>query len=104
LPRPIEVAFASAGTNLAGGSAHAETSAGLALILHRMIRERLHSANTGLSPERALEQLARIQHHRIRIAQGEPVSGVSTISTDQAGVFSALGIKKPPASQQLTLL
>ena len=76
----------------------------MALILHRVIRERLRSANTGLSPERALEQLTRIQHHRIRIAQGEPVSGVSTISTDQAGVFSALGIKKPAASQQLALL
>lgn len=76
----------------------------MALILHRVIRERLRSANTGLSPERALEQLTRIQHHRIRIAQGEPVSGVSTISTDQAGVFSALGVKKPAASQQLTLL
>jgi len=76
----------------------------MALILHRVMRARLHSAHTGLSPERALEQLTRIQHHRIRIAQGDPVTGVSTINTDQAGVFSALGVKKPVASQQLSLL
>ena len=76
----------------------------MALILHRVMRARLKSANTGLSPERALEQLTRIQHHRIQIAQGAPVTGVSTISNEQAGVFSALGIKKPAASQQLSLL
>jgi hypothetical protein len=51
-----------------------------------------------------LEQLTRIQHHRIRIAQGDPVTGVSTINTEQAGVFSALRVKKPAASQQLSLL
>ena len=76
----------------------------MALILHRVMRTRLHSAHTGLSPERALEHLTRIQHHRIRIAQGEPVTGVSAINVDQAGVFSALGVKKPAASQQLALL
>ena len=63
----------------------------MALILHRVMRARLHSAHTGLSPERALEHLTRIQHHRIRIAQGEPVTGVSAINADQDGVFSALG-------------
>jgi len=76
----------------------------MALILHRVMRARLHSAHPGLSPERALEQLMRIQHHRIRIAQGDPVTGVSAINADQAGVFSALGVKKPAASQQLSLL
>jgi len=29
---------------------------------------------------------------------------VSAINADQAGVFSALGVKKPAASQQLSLL
>ncbi len=76
----------------------------MALILHRVMRTRLHAAHTGLSPERALEQLTRIQHHRIRIAQADPVTGVSTINAEQAGTFSALGVKKPAASQQLPLL
>ncbi len=55
------------------------------------MRARLHAAHTGLSPERALEHLTRIQHHRIRIAQGDAVTGVSAINAGQAGVFSALG-------------
>jgi transposase len=76
----------------------------MALILHRVMRGKLKSAETGLSPERALEQLARIQHHRIQIAQGDPMTGVSTIATDQAEVLRALGVKKPAASQQLSLL
>ena len=76
----------------------------MALILHRVMRARLHAAHTGLSPARALEQLTRIQHHRIRIAQGDPVTGVSAINAEQAGMFSALGVKKPVPSQQLTLL
>ncbi len=55
------------------------------------MRARLHAAHTGLSPERALEHLTRIQHHRIRIAQGDAVTGVSAINAGQAGVVSALG-------------
>jgi transposase len=76
----------------------------IALILHRVMRSRLKSANTDLSPERAMERLARIQHHRIQIAQGDPMTGVSTIASEQAEVFSALRVKKPTASKQLSLL
>lgn len=76
----------------------------MALILHRVMRSRLKSANTGLSPERAIERLERIQHHRIHIAQGDPMTGVSTIASEQAEVFSALKVKKPTASKQLSLL
>jgi len=68
------------------------------------MRARLHSAHTGLSPERPLEQLTRIQHHRIRIAQGNPVTGVLAITAEQAGMFSALGVKELAASQQLSVL
>ena len=76
----------------------------IALILHRVMRSRLRSSDAALSPERALEQLTRIQHHCIRIAEGDPVTGVSAIGTEQAQVFSALGVKKPAASHQLSLL
>ena len=51
-----------------------------------------------------LERLTGIPHHRIRIAQGDPVTGVSAINAEQAGVFSALGVNKPAAPQQLSLL
>ena len=76
----------------------------MALILHRVMRTRLSDANAGLTPERALEQLRRIQHHRIRLNGDEPVAGVSSINDQQSEILNALRVKKPVASQQLTLL
>lgn len=76
----------------------------MALILHRVMRARLRAAHTGLTPERALEQLRRIQHHRIRLNGAKPVTGVSSINEGQSEVFSALRVKKPVTTQQLTLL
>ncbi len=76
----------------------------MALILHRVMRSRLKAADVGYTPERALEQLQRIQHHRVRLNGGEPVTGVSTISTEQTEVLHALGIEKPAAPEQLALL
>ncbi len=37
----------------------------MALIIHRVIRQRLKQSQSSLSPERALESLRRIQRHRI---------------------------------------
>lgn len=76
----------------------------MALILHRVMRTRLRSADVGLTPERALEQLQRIQHHRIRLNGGDPVAGVSSLSAEQTEVFQALGVPKPAAPEQLALL
>ena len=76
----------------------------MALILHRVMRTRLRDANAGLTPERALEQLRRIQHHRIRLNGTTPVTGVSSINDQQSEVLNALRVKKPDVSQQLTLL
>ena len=76
----------------------------MALILHRVMRSRLKAADAGYTPERALEHLQRIQHHRVRLNGGEPVAGVSTLSTEQNEVLHALGIEKPAAREQLALL
>lgn len=76
----------------------------MALILYRVMRQRLKQAHSGLSPERALEQLRRIQHHRITLNESEPMSGISGISTEQGGIYSDLKIKKPASGEQLTLL
>ena len=76
----------------------------MALILHRVMRTRLRAANSNLTPERALEQLRRIQHHRIRLNGATPVTGVSSINNEQDEVLHALRVKKPVASPQLTLL
>lgn len=77
----------------------------IALILYRIMRQRLKAADSDLSPERALEQLQRIQHHQIRINQAaDPVSGISRLSEIHNRVFAALNLKKPSQPQQLSLL
>jgi hypothetical protein len=76
----------------------------MALILYRVMRSRLHASDTGLSPERALTQLRRIQHHRVTLNDAQPVTGLSAISQSQADILSALTIKKPALNAQLTLL
>jgi transposase len=76
----------------------------MALIVYRVMRQRLKLANSDLSPEKALAQLRRIQRHRVSINQAEPISGISTINTQQAGVLAALNLKKPNEETQLSLL
>lgn len=75
----------------------------MALILYRVMRQRLQQADSGLSPERALSQLRRVQHHRIEIGQ-TPHTGISTITPKQAAILATLGIEKPTESRQLSLL
>lgn len=77
----------------------------IALILYRVMRQRLKAADSDLSPERALEQLQRIQQHQIRIDRAEkPINGISRLSEIQHRVFTALNLKKPSQPQQLPLL
>ena len=76
----------------------------LALIVYRVMRQRLKLAKSDLSPEKALAQLRRIQHHQVRINQAAPITGISTINDDQAKVLETLKIKKPTQNVQLTLL
>ena len=76
----------------------------MALILHRVMRMRLRAGNTGVSPERALQTLKRIQHHRVSINGAEPLSGVSSITEEDSKVFKALKVKLPSQTQQMSLL
>ena len=76
----------------------------MALIVHRVMRMRLKAANAGITPERALQSLRRIQHHRVSINGAAPLSGVSSMTTEQNQVLSALKVKIPSKTQQLSLL
>ena len=76
----------------------------MALILHRVMRMRLRAGNTGVTPERALQTLKRIQHHRVSINGAEPLSGVSSITEEDSKVFKALKVKLPNQTQQMSLL
>jgi len=75
----------------------------MALVMYRVMRQRLKAAQTGLSPERALSQLRQIQHHRIELDR-TPVSGISTMSKEQAGLLASLKVSKPTEKRQLSLL
>jgi transposase len=76
----------------------------LALIVYRVMRQRLKLAKSDLSPERALAQLRRIQRHTVRINKAEPITGISTINQAQAEVLETLNIKKPTQNAQMVLL
>jgi len=76
----------------------------MALILHRVMRMRLRAANTGVTPERALQSLKRIQHHRVSINGAPPLCGVSSMTTEQNEVLTALKVKQPSQFKQLSLL
>ena len=75
----------------------------MALILHRILRQRLRSTDNRLSPERALSLLRRIQHHRVTL-DGMQAAGVSSMTAEQIQLFADLGIDKPTKVEQLTLL
>ncbi|PUE46368.1 hypothetical protein B9Z47_13495, partial [Limnohabitans sp. 2KL-1] len=75
-----------------------------ALIVYRVMRQRLKQAQSELSPERALEQLRRIQRHKVRINEAELIEGVSAINDAQAQVLGALKVKHPEKKEQMKLL
>jgi hypothetical protein len=76
----------------------------MALILYRVMRQRLKLAGSDLSPEAALADLRRIQHHTVSIDRGAPIHGVSTVQPRQAAALAALNIKKPTVDAQMSLL
>lgn len=76
----------------------------MALILYRVMRQRLKAAGHNASPESALAQLRKIQRQSVAINQGVPVSGISNIHREQADLFAAMNVRKPVPDAQLSLL
>ena len=76
----------------------------MALILYRVMRQRLKAAGHSASPETALAKLRRIQRQSVAINQGVPVSGISNIHREQADLLAAMNIRKPVPDAQLSLL
>ncbi len=71
--------------------------------MYRVMRQRLQTTKSSMSPENVLSQLRRIQHHRIQV-DIKAMSGISTISTQQSGLLDSLSISKPIKKRQLSLL
>ncbi|MFT6754433.1 MAG: hypothetical protein ACJA2O_004640, partial [Candidatus Azotimanducaceae bacterium] len=75
----------------------------MALIMYRVMRQRLKDADSGWSPDSALSQLKRIQHHRIEVNE-KPLTGISTLTQDQKAILMSLQVNKPTENGQLSLL
>ena len=76
----------------------------MALILYRVMRQRLKLAGNPVSPESALAQLRRIQRQSVSINNGEPITGISNINREQATLMAALNLKKLTPTTKMNLL
>lgn len=68
----------------------------IALLMQRVMRQRLKAKGSSYSPQHALRLLERIHQHRIRL-NGQPTSGISAIEREQLKLFSELEIARPTA-------
>ena len=76
----------------------------IALIVYRVMSQRLHLAKSDLSPEKALAQLRRIQRRSVCINALASICGISRVNELQSKVFVALKLKKPTRNTQMSLL
>lgn len=76
----------------------------MALILRRILWQRLKAHHTGLSQARCLETRRRIQHYRVTLPE-QTLTGVSTLTPQQQDLFAALNLApptpKPPRSPRV---
>ena len=77
----------------------------IALILYRIMRQRLHAADSNLSPEREMAELQKLQQHQIRLNNAEQlICGISRLSDIHRCILAALSLKKPTQPQQFSFL
>lgn len=72
----------------------------LALVLYRVMRERLRASGHPLSPRRALSLLRQIQKHKVEIDH-KPVVGTGRVQPDQHDLFKALRLTAPTENSAL---
>ena len=74
----------------------------IALVLQRVMRDRLRKQPVEQvgSPERALSILRRVQTHRIQFEGQKPLTGISTLDTEQTAILASLNVKKPTSSDR----
>lgn len=67
----------------------------LALVLYRVLRMRLKERGSAYSPERALEIVRRIQHHRVTLHRKHTSQGLTTLSPEQKELFDTVNLPIP---------
>ncbi|MGH8110702.1 MAG: IS1634 family transposase [Rhodanobacteraceae bacterium] len=68
----------------------------LALVLYRVMRQRLRANHSNLSPRRALALLRQLQQHHVVINQTN-VTGTGRVTAEQRDLFKALNLSAPTA-------
>lgn len=66
----------------------------LALVLYRVMRQRLRANHSSLSPRRALSLLRQLQQHHVLINQTR-VTGTGRVTAEQRDLFKALNLSAP---------
>ncbi len=69
----------------------------LALLVHRIIRQRLKASGSVLSPQQALRTLRQIQRHSVRI-NGRAFPGLNRPTPQQKTLFEELRVPEPKAN------
>lgn len=72
----------------------------LALVLYRVMRQKLRAAGHPLSPRKALALLRQLQQHHVQINH-RPVAGLGRIQPEQAELFEALKLPRPTTENAL---
>jgi transposase len=72
----------------------------LALVLYRVMRQRLRANRSSLSPRQALSMLRQLQQHHVLINQPR-VIGTGRVTAEQRDVFKALNLSEPVADSTL---
>ena len=67
----------------------------LALVLQRVLRQRLHQRRWPGWPQMALAQLRLIQRHRVRLPNGQTLTGISPLTDTHRALLEALHIEIP---------
>lgn len=72
----------------------------LALVLHRILRSRMRTTGSTLSPTRALALLRQVQHIDLSINQ-QPAARTSTITPEQRDLFALMKLPAPTKNARL---
>lgn len=70
----------------------------MALILYRVMRMRLKTANRSESPATLLEQLKRIHQQTVQTGDGQTLTGLTEMTPAQKSLFAALELALPTPS------
>lgn len=76
----------------------------LALVLQRVLRQRLHQCQWPDSPQRTLAQLRTVQRHRVRLPNGQILTGISPLTDTQHALLEALHIEIPTEARLSTAM